>query len=535
MNARSFKVRRVVAFLLMAWLAVALPACSASGSGGWTNNIAEGPFKPTIESLAQYQTPEWFMDAKLGIFMHWGPCAVGGTHGWYGRTMYQEGSASYKFHVEHFGHPSKFGYKDICKLFKAEKFDEAQADALVKLYKKAGARYIVPVAVHHDNFDMWDSKYQPRWNAKVTTGKDIIGLWKKATDANGLRFGVASHVARSYRWFQTAHGADKKGPLAGVPYDGQDPEFSDLYGVPWRDSSTGYERTSDVGPIEWEKHFELRMRDLLDCYQPDFYYVDGGIPFHQHPAGLNILAHLYNSSVAHHNGKLEAVAAIKLDNKPTVAVTDYEFATKGGMHKDYWQSDKSINREWFWMRTDDPEKYTKAKQIIATLMDNVSRNGNLLLNLPLRPDGTFAEPVIRTLEEMGQCTSTIGEAIYATRPWEVFGEGPTDFNKGFAMPKPTDIRFTRDKAGRILYATVLDWPGNGATVAVTTLKSGRFDASAIATVTMLGAPGELVWKQDDQALKVTMPNSAPGADAYALKFTFKTPSIPTLQPDTHGK
>ena len=149
------------------------------------------------------------------------------------------------------------------------------------------------------------------------------------------------------------------------------------------------------------------MRDLLDRYQPDLYYVDGGIPFHVHPAGLNILAHYYNSSLARHGGKLEAVANIKLDWQPNIGVLDYEFATQGGLPDDYWQSDKSINGEWFWMRTDKPEQYTPAKRIIATLMDDISRRGNLLLNLPLKPDGTFDPAVVRILEEMGQCTGTI--------------------------------------------------------------------------------------------------------------------------------
>jgi hypothetical protein len=397
--------------------------------------IADGPFKPTFESLKQYQVPEWFMDAKLGIFMHWGPASVGGTSGWFGREMYRQGSDSYKFVVKNFGHPSKFGYKDICKLFKAEKFDEAQADALVKLYKKAGARYVVPVAVHHDNFDMWDSKYQPRWNAKVTTGKDIIGIWKKAADANGLRFGVASHVARTYRWFLASHQADKTGPLKGVPYDGADPQFSDLYGVPWKtvaptfpgwSGDCAYEVSHDVGPPEWERQFERRMRDLLDRYQPDLYYVDGGIPFHVHPAGLNILAHFYNSSIAHHDGKLEAVANIKCDWQPNIAILDYEGAAKGGRPEYCWQSDQSINGEWFWTRYDKPEEYTSARRTI------------------------------------------------------------------------------------------------------TTLKAGRFDAGAIASITMLGARGNLTWKQDGAGLHVTLPDAAPGADAYSLKVTFKTPHIPNL-------
>ncbi|MCX6874071.1 MAG: alpha-L-fucosidase [Verrucomicrobia bacterium] len=185
------------------------------------------------------------------------------------------------------------GCKDLCKLFTAPKFDQAQADRLVKLYRQAGARYVVPVAAHHDNFDMWDSKFQPRWNSMATAGKDVCGMWQQATVANGLHFGVASHVARSFRWLQTSHGADQTGPLKGVPYDGQDPQDADLYGVPWHSSDPGYEGPQDVGPPAFEKNFEDRMKDLIDRYHPDLYYTDGGPPFKS--AGLNGVAHLYNN------------------------------------------------------------------------------------------------------------------------------------------------------------------------------------------------------------------------------------------------
>ncbi|MEI7901536.1 MAG: alpha-L-fucosidase, partial [bacterium] len=185
------------------------------------DKAAPTKYEASVESLRKAEIPEWFIDGKLGIFMHWGPESIPGVAStWYARWMYEQGSEGYKYHCATYGHPSKFGYKDICKLFKAEKFDQAQADRLVKLYKQAGARYVVPVASHHDNFDMWDSKYQPRWNSMATAGKDVCGMWQKATVANGLHFGVASHVARTYRWLQVSHGADKTGPLAGVPYDG---------------------------------------------------------------------------------------------------------------------------------------------------------------------------------------------------------------------------------------------------------------------------------------------------------------------------
>jgi hypothetical protein len=307
------------------------PSAKQTAGKGKDARTAQAPaihFEPTIESLKQYETPEWYEDAKLGIYMHWGPMSIPGVATtWYARWIYEQGCEGNKYHVATYGHPSKFGYKDICKLFTAPKFDQAQADRLVALYKKIGARYVVPVAVHHDNFDMWDSKYQPRWNSVVTSGKDVVGMWRKAVDKEGLRLGVASHFARTYRWLQPSHGADRSGPMAGVAYDGQDPEYADLYGVKWKDNGSfpdfWYEQRSDVGPPAFEKNFEDRLIDLMDKYHPDLYYTDGGIPFKQ--AGLNVLAHFYNENQKWNNGPLQAVATIKLDWTPNVAVQNYEF------------------------------------------------------------------------------------------------------------------------------------------------------------------------------------------------------------------
>jgi len=199
--------------------------------------IEEGPFEPTWESLKQFRCPEWFNDAKLGIWAHWGPQAVPGAGDWYARNMYYEGHEQYKYHLENYGHPSKFGYKDIIPLWKAENFDP---DALISLYKRAGAKYFAALATHHDNFDCWDSAYH-RWNS-VNMGpkKDIVGLWREAALKHGLRFAVTEHMVRCYNWFITNKGCDKEGPYAGVPYDGNDPAYEDLYFPPHDDSSIGY-------------------------------------------------------------------------------------------------------------------------------------------------------------------------------------------------------------------------------------------------------------------------------------------------------
>ena len=189
--------------------------------------MSDVKFEDTWESLEQYRCPDWFRDAKLGIFLHWGPSSVAAVDDWYGRNMYVQGHPAYEYHKKTFGHPSEFGFKDLLPLWKAENFD---ADYLVSAFKNAGAGYIVPVATFHDNFDLWDSEHQ-HWNSlNIGPRKDICGLWKKAAMDNGLRFGVSTHMDRVPSWFNTSRGSDDSGPLAGVSYDGNDPRFADLYG-----------------------------------------------------------------------------------------------------------------------------------------------------------------------------------------------------------------------------------------------------------------------------------------------------------------
>ena len=262
--------------------------------------ISPGPFQPTWESLKQYKCPDWFRDAKFGIWAHWGPQAVPMCGDWYARDMYIEGSGDYKYHVAHYGHPSKFGYKDVIALWKAEKLDP---DRLMSLYKKAGARYFVSQAVHCDNFDLWDSKFH-QWNAvRMGPKRNIVGDWQKAARKLGLPFGVSEHVGYSRCWFQTSHGADKTGPLAGVPYDGADPKWQDLYHPPSQPNGCEYSRDPD-----WHREWFVRMKDLVDQVHPDLFYTDGGVPFGV--VGRSLVAHLYNVR-ANPSGKTEAVYTCK--------------------------------------------------------------------------------------------------------------------------------------------------------------------------------------------------------------------------------
>jgi len=508
---------------IMPCAALCLMPLAQAQTAGKAPLHAPAHYEATVESLKQAAVPEWFVDGKLGIFMHWGPESIPGVAStWYARWMYEEGSEGYKYHCATYGHPSKFGYKDLCKLFTAPKFDQAQADRLVKLYKQAGARYVVPVAAHHDNFDMWDSKYQPRWNSMATAGKDVCGMWQKATVANGLHFGVASHVARSFRWLQTSHGADKTGPLAGVPYDGQDPNFADLYGVPWKSSDPGYEGPQDVGPPAFEQNFQDRMLDLIDKYHPDLYYTDGGPPFKT--AGYTIVSHLYNQSMQSNGGKLQAVANFK--GGCPIGAENFEFEFPATLQKNCWQTDKTMGAEWYWLRNRNKD-YKKGFEIVHTLIDVVSKNGNLLLNVPLTGDGELEEEVITMLKVMAHDFNLIGEAIFETRAWEEFGEGHKNFNT-IDHGSAADIRFTRNKANTVLYATTLGWPGDGAVVKIKTLGKSRIDLKGLQGISLLGSSEKLKFSQDAESLQITLPPKAPyECNAYPLKLTFSG-QIPKL-------
>ena len=235
--------------------------------------VGKGPFKPNDSSLKQYQYPEWFRDAKLGYWAHWGPQAVPRQGDWYAKKMYMENDPDYKYHLAHYGHPSKFGYKDIIPLWKAERWDP---EKLMKLFKKAGAKYFVSMASHHDNFFLWDSKIH-KWNA-VNYGpkKDVVGLWQKAAKKEGLKFGVSEHLAASYNWFQTSRGADKTGDFAGVPYDGNDPQYEDLYHT--KADSADIRNWLSNNP-EWHKSWFDAITELIDKYNPDLLYSDSKLPF----------------------------------------------------------------------------------------------------------------------------------------------------------------------------------------------------------------------------------------------------------------
>jgi alpha-L-fucosidase len=478
--------------------------CSALAISKFARADDAKPFQSTRASLRSYQVPEWFRDAKFGIWSHWGPQSAIEYGDWYARMMYVEGSDQYKYHVSTYGHPSKVGYKDLVGNWRAEKWDP---ETLMGLYKKAGAKYFVSMGVHHDNFDLWDSKYT-RWNSvKMGPKKDVVGLWRKAALNQGLRFGVSEHLWISYKWFAVSHGADQNGALAGVPYDGTNSANADLYHdgdcaryvekLDWND---------DGIPESWKRHYLDRMTDLIDKYQPDLLYTDGHLPFEEY--GMRMVSHLYNVSAQTHSGKTEAVYTSKESTDCAVGtcLLDHERGVADAISANPWQTDTCIG-QWHYKRG---QIYKSPKKVIDLLVDIVSKNGNLLLNFPLPNSGELDANEMRVLEGITAWMQVNGEGIYGTRPWKIYGEGPSTAQKietgNFNEDKQRDltaedIRFT--KRGNTIFAFVMGKP-EIAVVNALGLWSPP-NPGRIHHVEILGHHGDLQWQQDNAALRVRVP------------------------------
>jgi alpha-L-fucosidase len=484
----------------------------ALGNQALNSSAPKPPFEPNWASMSAYRCPEWFKDAKFGIWSVWGPQSVPKQGDWYARKMYQQGDPDYDYQVAHYGHPSKFGYKDIIPLWKAEHWDPGK---LMKLYKKAGAKYFVVMAVHHDNYDLWNSKYQPRWNS-VNSGphKDIVGMWRKEALRNGLRFGVTEHNARSLNWLQTSHQSDKSGPLKGVPYDGADPAYQDLYHPPFPESTFTYPQH----PTEaWINEWASRTRDLLTTYKPDLFYFDGGVPFGQ--TGRKIVADFYNQNAAEHGGDNQAVVCVKktIDGEYVdgTCVQDVERGAEKDISPLPWQTDTCVG-DWFYR---EGIQYKTSTELVRRLVDVVSKNGDLLLNAPLSPEGDLDLAAEQTLLGIGNWLKTNGRAIYGTRPYSVFGEGPHNstgemFKEDIGFTDQ-DIRFTvKDKS---LFAIVLGKPPGPITIR-SPLSLGN--QSAIASVKLLGSQDKCVWSSVPGATTITPPATGTNdlANVFEIRF-----------------
>jgi alpha-L-fucosidase len=512
--------------------------------------VAGGKFQPTWESLRQYRVPEWFRDAKFGIWAHWGPQCEPERGDWYAREMYSQGSFKYREHVAHYGHPSTNGFKDVIHEFKAEKWDPAK---LLALYKRAGAQYFFALANHHDNFDNYDSKYQP-WNS-VNLGpkKDLIGGWARAARANGMKFGVSVHAAHAWSWYETAQGADKSGPLAGVPYDGKLTK-SDGKGTWWEgyDPQDLYEQRHTPSPdfqnlgrihSRWNwgngvtppdqaycDRFFNRTMDLINKYQPDLlYFDDTALPLWPvSDAGLKLAAHFYNSSNKWRGKGDDGVLFGKVLNaeQRQCMAWDIERGAANQILPQPWQTDTCIGSWHYDKGIFDRHGYKTAKTVVHMLADIVSKNGNLLLSVPLRGDGTPDSDEIAIVEGIAKWMDVNKESIHGTRPWKVFGEGPQmasaapiqaqGFNEGRGKPfTAEDVRFTTK--GDTLYAIIMGAPTNAVNIKSLGSSAKLLD-KPVSQVTLLGCAEMLKWSQTANALVVEGVQSQPGNFAVVLKI-----------------
>ena len=501
-----------------------------------------GPFEPNWASLtAGYRTPDWFRDAKFGIWAHWGPQSVPEQGDWYGRFLYQQGHPMSDYHRAHYGHPADFGMKDIQHLWTAAKWEP---EALMARYKKAGAKYFVSLACHHDNFDCYDSAHHG-WNAlRIGPKRDVVGTWARVAREAGLRFGVSNHAGHAWQWFQTAYSYDPEGPRAGERYDaftlteadgkgtwweGLDPR--QLYTQPaivappgirsikemeaWRDAHWDWSENAPAGDPAYAPHWLARQTDLVTKYRPDFAYFDNhGVPFGG--IGMQAIADYYNRAAHWHRGAPDVVATIKsVAPWQRAGVTeDIERGYADGIRALPWQTDTCIG-DWFYNAARPRDRsYKSAEAVIQRLADVVSKNGNLLLSIPQRGDGTIDSEEEAILDALAGWMAVNGEAIFGTRPWRIYGEGPTAaatgaMNEGAQQPfTAQDVRFTtRDGS---LYALLLAWPAGASTIAA--LAGG-----VVERVTLLGN-ATLPHRQARNGLHITLPARPPGGFVPVLRI-----------------
>ncbi len=461
--------------------------------------IGQERYQATWESLKKYQTPDWFRDAKFGIFIHWGVYSVPAFGSeWYPREMYQQGSKEYAHHIEKYGSQKKFGYKDFIPFFKGEKFDAAQ---WVDLFKRAGARYVVPVAEHHDGFCMYKTALT-RWNA-VNMGphRDVLGELAAEIRRQGLVFGLSSH--RIEHWFFMNGGRRFESDVI-------DPANADLYG-PAR------EQNETLSP-EYMNDWLLRSTELVDNYKPQLFWFDWWIEQPAlEPYRKSFASYYYNKGVEWNKG-------VVLNYKNTsyadeTAVLDLERGKLAGIRQMPWQTDDAIgNQSWGYA---EGNTFKSAQYIITNLIDIVSKNGNLLLNIGPRSDGTITEEETQTLLTTGKWLAVNGEAIYATRPWKIFGEGVTESASGSYHDQkkpftPQDIRFTTKSD--TLYAIALGKPVTNTSIKALGLQAGN---GSIASIELVGSHEKVAWTQQDPALIIRLSKDYPTDNAVVYRIHFK--------------
>lgn len=476
--------------------------------------VAAGPFRDDWQSLRAYQAPEWFRDAKFGIFIHWGIYSVAGFGSeWYSRNMYQQSMPDFAHHVATYGPQTTSGYKDLIPKFTAEHFDPAE---WAKLFHDAGARYVVPVAEHHDGFPMYESNLTDWCAGKMGPKRDVLGELAKAVRADGMHLGASSHRAE-HDWF-----FDGGRHFAS---DVNDPKYAAFYGPAQLRQMEGdngdllirdFTYVSQAYMDDWL----ARTAEIVERYHPDLIYFDWWVGQPDFRSHLERFAtYYYNHAAAQH----QPVALFyKLNDMADGSATlDLERGGLADTREQPWQTDTSLsNGSWGYIEHDT---YKTPVMVIHQLADVVSKNGNLLMNVGPRPDGTIPEGAAKTLLGVGAWLKVNGDAIYGTRPWRQFGEGPTKFEAGSfhdTDAKPytaADYRFTTKDGA--LYAIELGWPKDGEAV-IHALGSG-VGTREISSVELLGSTAPLTFQQKPDGLHIHVPAAPVGQYAYAYRITWR--------------
>ena len=466
----------------------------------------EKPYQPEWESFQKYEVPAWFKDAKFGIYFHWGPYSVPAYETeWYSHWMYVEGNKINTYHKKHYGPLDEFGYKDFIPMFKAEKFDP---DAWAELFKKAGAKFAGPVAEHADGFAMWDSDLTEWDAADKGPKKDIVGMMEKAIRKQGLKFIATLHHQWLYGWY----------PTWDEETDASNPKYSDLYGpqVPPTAWSMAKEKPEPMPGEDFCKRWYSRAKEVVDKYHPDLVWFDNRLNIIDEQYRLEFLSHFYNQAAERNQ---EVVCTYKFEDlKPHAAVLDLErsrMSTKVDFH---WLTDDSVDWD-AWCNVQNPN-YKSTNRLIDFLVDVVSKNGAVLLNITPKANGEIPQEVQKRLLEMGEWLDVNGEAIYGTRTWEKYGEGPTEVVEGHLSERKNkshtaeDIRFTTK--GDHLYAFTLDIPDEPVKI-----KSLAQDRIQIDDISLLGSNSTIQWEQTSEELIIQPPAEAPCDHAMAFKISFK--------------
>ena len=503
--------------------------------------VETGTFGNDWESLSAWECPKWFKDAKFGIWAHWGPQCQAEDGDWYARFMYYEGSGQYNFHVSHFGNPSTFGLKDLCNAWKADQWNPQE---LVSLYKSVGARYFMALGNHHDNFDLWNSPYQ-EWNSvNVGPKKDLVKGWSEACKAEGLPLGVSIHASHAWTWLEPSQKYDgnlTKADGAGKWWDGLDPQ--ELYAQN-HTHSTGWESSGTIhSQWDWgngasqpsaayKQKFQNRVLELINDYDPDMiYFDDTAMPFYgcDDQIGKNILQHYYNHSAAQHDGKQQVVVTGKqlTVQQKGYMMWDVERGIPDRPQENYWQTCTCIGDWHYNQDTYNNNRYKSGATVIRMLIDVVSKNGNLLLSIPVKGNGSIDDKERKVLADIKAWMDINSESIYGTRMWKTFGEGPLaeaanpmnaqGFNEGQAY-SAQDVRYVEKKG--TVYATIMAWPAAGEfTFKAFSIAESSYSGE-VEKVTLLGG-GNVEFTHGINGLTIKVPNTKPNDIAPVFRITFK--------------